>query len=38
MDNQHIFIVVIPDVLGGVEGTGDYYLVVYDEEFMVEII
>jgi len=38
MDNQYVFIVGIPGVLGWVEGAVDYELAVYDEEFMVEII
>ncbi len=38
MDNQHIFVIGVAGVLGRVEGAGDYYLAVDDEEFMVEII
>ena len=38
MDDQHIFIVGVSDVLGGVEGAGDYDLTVDDKEFVVEIV
>jgi len=38
MDNQHIFVIGIPGVLGGVEGAGDYDLAIDNEEFMMEII
>ncbi len=38
VNNQHILIVGIPGVFGGVEGTGDYDLAVDDEEFMIEIV
>ena len=38
MDNQHILVVGISGVLGGIEGTGDYDLAVDDEEFMMEIV
>ncbi len=38
MDDQHVFIVGISGMLGGVEVAGDYYLASYDEGFMVAII
>jgi len=38
VNNQHILIVGISGVLGGIEGTGDYDLAVDDEEFMMEIV
>lgn len=38
VDDQHVLVVGVSGVLGGVEGSGDYDLAVYDEEFVMKII
>ena len=38
VDDQHIFVVGVPGMLGGGEGAGDYNLAVNHKKFMMKII